>query len=159
LGGDSLKRVDKFYVSRFQNAALITFFVSYLKVSAMAEYKFFGNWRTLINVKNAEYCSAMRDPNSAMAKIASYYLPNLYHAIHPCPYLPGPLRITNFTNQFQVDAEKFDKGADAAIPSVFRAYAVKGDFRVKVKLRNDKDDNIFDLMLAFTLNYRNAPSF
>jgi len=125
----------------------------------MTEYKFFGNWRPLFNVKDAEYCSAMRDPNSAMAKIASYYVPNLKHFVHACPYEIGPLRITNFTNQYQADAERFDKGADETIPVYFRAEVYKGDFRLKAKLRSDKDDNIFDFMLAFSLSFRNAPDF
>jgi len=117
-----------------------------------------GNYREIVNLKNIEFCSEMRNPNSAGAKIFVMFQHTLQGVFHQCPYLIGPLRITNFTDSFMVEIDKLDKG-DEKLTKEFHLGAFRGDMRVKIKFTTDEDPNVLDLMIAYTVKLRRAPSF
>jgi len=127
-------------------------------VTASAEYKFFGNWRQIISYKDIEYCSERNDPNSAITRIVEHDLPWIDYALHKCPYLVGPIGIYNYTDQYWVEMDKMDKKGEK-LPASFRRNIFKGDMRAKVKLRTDDDPKVLDLLIAYTLSFRNADTF
>jgi len=122
----------------------------------IVEYKFFGNWREVINIKNVEYCSAMKDSDSAAAKIVEAFGSLLQGALHDCPYEIGPIRIYNFTNPYMDEIDALDKSGKKISG---HDWFFKGDSRIMFKVRTDDDPKVLDLLLAITTSFRNAESF
>jgi len=122
-----------------------------------AEYKYMGNYREIANVKNVEYCSGIRNPNSALKKIRDMIAHTSQGFIHDCPYLVVPLRITNYTDPFMTEVDQMDKG-DGKLTAAFHLGAIKGDMRLRIKMTTDEDENFFDFMLAYTVKLRRASS-
>jgi len=129
-------------------------------LSLSTEVKLFGNYRQVINVRDIEFCSALNDPNSVLSKIVESYGHFLQGVIHKCPYEISRIGIYNFTD---VKTEQIDKWANAEqgikLPKDLQVMAYKGDWRLKLKLATDDDPIGFDLMLLFTINFRNLDSF
>jgi len=123
----------------------------------MLEYKFFGNWRQVICVNDVEYCEAMKNPESALAKIV--HGDSLQGLLKPCPYLPAHLSLNNFTNAMFIKLDKFDGEGKLKPDPGGNQWYFKGDMRITVKLRTDEDPKMLNLVLVYTLNFRNADSF
>jgi len=123
----------------------------------IAEYKIFGNYREIVNLKDIEYCSAMRDPNSAGSKLVLMFHHLCQGMVHPCPYRVGPLRISNFSDPFQAEMDNID--ASVNLTDSFNKLAYRGDVRIKIQLKADDDPKLADFMLAYTIKFRRASSF
>jgi len=127
-------------------------------LTAKLEYKFFGNYREVINLRDVEYCDALRDPESAAAKVVKAIEAQMQGMLHKCPYLPGPLRMTNFTDGYQIHVDNLDKSS-GNMTKDFKKTIYKGDMRLTMKLSTDDDKKGLDLMVAYTLSFRNADTF
>jgi len=123
----------------------------------MIEYKFFGNWRQVISINDVDYCKEMKNPESTLAKLIASEAGNLQNIAHPCPYLPGPLRISNFTNGHFAMLDKLDDSGKYKDDG--GQWYFKGDMRLTLKLSTANDPKALNLMLAYTLSFRNADSF
>jgi len=119
----------------------------------------FGNWRQIISLNDIEYCSAVKDPNSAMSKIVANVKNSFQGLIHKCPYNIGPLRLHNFTDSWAQKVAERDTMDGKKFTKEFSDLVYNGDMRIKLKLRNKADPNILDFMLALTISYRNAATF
>jgi len=112
----------------------------------------------LVNVKDVEYCDTVKDRKSAASKIIETVEDHMQGMVHDCPYLPGQLRMYNFTNNYLAHIDEMDKKGER-LPSFWNQWFFKGDIRIKLKLKTDDDANVLDLLVAYTMNFRNADTF
>jgi len=120
--------------------------------------KFFGNWRQIVDIKHADYCSFMKDPNLPITKFVLQYQNFMQRNMHECPYEIGPLKMFNFTDTYHQKMSELDRKGHE-LPDGFFNTNFKGDFRVKLNMRTSDDDNVFNITLVYALSYRNADRF
>jgi len=100
----------------------------------------------------------MRDPNSAVSKVAAIFVEHMQGIIHQCPYEIGPLRVYNFTETFMQAMDKLDK-SEQNLTDVFKGIVYNADIRQKLKLRTDDDPDAYSFMNAYTMKFRRAGFF
>jgi len=100
----------------------------------------------------------MKDPNSAVSKVAAVFIPYMQGMIHNCPYEISQLRVYNFTHLFYQIMDSFDK-SEMELPAMFKMFVFNADMRQKFKLRTDDDPDAYSFMNAYSLKFRRAGFF
>jgi len=140
VGWDLVKRLDK------------------VTASLSLETKMFGNWRQIVNIKDADYCAFRKDANAPVTKYVMQWQSYMQGTLRQCPLEIGPFRIYNFTDTYNQQMDELDRKG-GKLPSEFYKNIFKGEFRLRLQFSTKDDPNVLKIMLQIVHRFRQADGF